>query len=523
MKKSHALISPAGLLTMLLSILLTLSGCGGASPQTPSNAAASDSPSEAPSAPTSNDLLRVGTVTEIDSIDPHISVSAGARELLFNVFEGLIKPDRYGNLQPAIAQEFSVSADAMTYSFTLRNGVRFHDGSVVTIEDVASSLRRVAEEMDDGILVHAAFGEVREIRTPDDSHLDVLLKRPNTEFLPQLTIAAIIPADNDPESAPVGTGPYRIASYAANMVELERFDDYWGTPAFVDKVVWSTLPNWTAVSHALQAGEIDLAWQLPYGVVRSLSDDYEIYEGAMNLVQGLYLNHAFAPFANPLVRQALCYATERQALFDEVFDGFGVPVGSAMYPAFGKYFMPELSDAYPADTERAKEKLAEAGYPDGFSFTITVPSNYVQHTDTAKCLAEQYAKVGLNATVREVDWATWLAEVFYARQYEATVIALDATTLSASAMLGNYESNAANNFINYRSDAFDETYARAIGTADDAERTELFRQCEQILTDEAASVFLQDPANFAALNRNFSGYEFYPLPAQNLARIRPAA
>jgi len=111
----------------------------------------------------------------------------------------------------------------------------------------------------------------------------------------------------------------------------------------------------------------------------------------MNLVQAVYLNHAYEPLANETVRKALCYALDREQVFDVVADGHGTAVGSSIYPNFRKYFLPELADLYPHDTEKAKAMLAEAGYPNGFDLTITVPSNYQPHMDTAQVVADQLA------------------------------------------------------------------------------------------------------------------------------------
>ena len=132
----------------------------------------------------------------------------------------------------------------------------------------------------------------------------------------------------------------------------------------------------------------------------------------MNLVQAVYLNHAYEPLANETVRKALCYALDREQVFDVVADGHGTAVGSSMYPNFRKYFLPELADLYPHDTEKAKAMLAEAGYPDGFDLTITVPSNYQPHMDTAQVVAEQLRAIGVNVTIDPVEWASWIENVW---------------------------------------------------------------------------------------------------------------
>ena len=242
----------------------------------------------------------------------------------------------------------------------------------------------------------------------------------------------------------------------------------------------------------------------------------------MNLVQALYLNNAVKPFDDVKVRQALCYAINPQEIMDFVSDGAGTEVGSAMFPAFTKYYMPELNDTYNTDTAKAKELLTEAGYPDGFEFTITVPSNYGQHVDTAQVISEELKAIGVTANIQEVEWNSWVSDVYSDRKYEATVVGIDASTLSASALLSRYVSDAGKNFVNFKSEAFDTAYQNAQATQDDAEKTAFYKECETILSQEAASVYIQDLPEFVVLNKKFTGYEFYPLYVQDIAKIKPA-
>ncbi|MBQ6416350.1 MAG: ABC transporter substrate-binding protein, partial [Butyrivibrio sp.] len=205
-----------------------------------------------------------------------------------------------------------------------------------------------------------------------------------------------------------------------------------------------------------------------------------------------------------------------------VSDGAGTEIGSAMYPSFTKYYDPALNDTYNQDVEKAKALLAEAGYPDGFTFTITVPSNYAQHVDTAQVIAEELKAIGVTANIQEVEWNTWLSDVYSDKNYEATVVGFDASTLSASALLARYCSDSSKNMFNFKSDAYDAAYAKAVATSDDAEKTKYYKECLKILSEEAANVYIQDLPEFVALNKKFTGYEFYPLYVQDIAKIRPA-
>ena len=159
--------------------------------------------------------------------------------------------------------------------------------------------------------------------------------------------------------------------------------------------------------------------------------------------------------------------------------------------------------------------------PDGFEFTITVPSNYGQHVDTAQVISEQLKDIGVTANIQEIEWNSWVSDVYSGRQYEATVVGIDASTLSASALLSRYVSDAGKNFVNFSSEAYDTAYANAQAATDDAEKTAYYKECETILSEEAASVYIQDLPEFVVLNKKFTGYTFYPLYVQDIAKIRP--
>ncbi|MEG0590102.1 MAG: ABC transporter substrate-binding protein, partial [Lachnospiraceae bacterium] len=149
---------------------------------------------------------------------------------------------------------------------------------------------------------------------------------------------------------------------------------------------------------------IDMFQRLTSSQAAELSKGFRIQEGTMNLVQALYLNNASEPFQNEKVRQALCYAIDPQEIMDMIADGKGTEIGSSMFPAFGKYYDESLKDVYQPDVEKAKKLLKEAGYPDGFAMTITVPSNYQPHLDTAQVIVEELKKINVDAIIQPVEW-----------------------------------------------------------------------------------------------------------------------
>ena len=507
---------------LLLGLLCAvLCGCkDGSAAQTPEDESGSNEPAAQPAADHPNEIT-VGIAQDLDeSLDPHKAVAAGTKEVMFNVFEGLMKPTPEGDLIPAVAEKYEISDDQLTYTFTIRDGIKFHNGDPVTAEDVGESLAR-CKNGGDGIFEVEAFSNIQHMETADSRSISITLGEPDSEFLSYLT-AAVLPAGYDgQDTAPVGTGPFKFVSRAAqDNIVLERFDDYWGEKAYLDKVTYKIIENADSILMSLQSGAVDLFAHLTSTQVAQLGDEFNIEEGTMNLVQAMYLNNAVAPFDDVRVRQALCYAIDRQQILDLAFDGYGSLIGSSMYPAFGKYFDDSLTNYYTYDVEKAKALLADAGYPDGFSMTITVPSNYQPHLDTAQVIVEQLKQVGITAEILPVTWESWLNDTYVGRKFQATVVGVDASTMTARALLERFTSTAGNNFINYNNAEYDALFQAAIAAADDAAQTAAYKQAEANLTENAANVYIQDLADLVAIRKGLTGVRFYPIYVLDLSGIR---
>ncbi|MFQ7135023.1 MAG: ABC transporter substrate-binding protein [Oscillospiraceae bacterium] len=466
--------------------------------------------------------ITVGIAQDLDdSLDPHQTVAAGTREVLFNIFEGLVKPNSDGEMIPAVAEKYTLSEDGTTYTFTLREGVKFHNGQTVTAEDVVYSINRCAAvpEGQEKPLV-AAFSAVKSVEALDEKTVAVTIAQRDLEFISYMT-AAIIPADyENQDTAPVGTGPFKFVSRTPQQdFVMERFEDYWGAPVWLDKVTYKICENADALVMNLNGGSIDLCAHLTSAQASQLNQSFQVLEGTMNLVQAIYLNNQAKPFDNQLVRQALCYAIDRQGIMDMVADGHGTAVGSSIYPAFTKYFLPELVDKYPHDVAKAKELLAQAGYPDGFDMTISVPNNYQPHMDTAEVVAEQLREAGINVTIQPVEWSTWLDTIYNGRQFQATVVGVDAANMTARAMLERFTSDYGKNFINYNNPAYDALFQQAINAQDEATQTDLYKQMETMLADTAANVYIQDLCDLVAMRQDLGGLKFYPIYVLDLSTV----
>ncbi len=497
-------------LVLLVGLLGTvLCGCGGSSKEQAEETRAS-----------ANELV-VGIAQDLDdSLDPHKAVAAGTKEVMFNVFEGLVKVSSDGSLIPAVAEKYTISEDGRTYTFTIREGITFHNGDAVTADDVLYSIERCAAASETGIVQVAALSAVESMEAADERTVVITLTEPNNEFLVYLTLA-VLPADyTEQDTKPVGTGPFKFISRAAqDSIVMEKNEAYWGTPAKLDKVTFKICENADSIIMSLQSGAVDLFAHLTSTQISQLGSEFQVVEGAMNLVQALYLNHAEKPFDDPRVCKALCYAVDKQQIFDLAFDGYGFPIGSSVYPSFGKYFEEDLVDYYTPDVEKAKALLSEAGYPDGFSMTITVPSNYQPHIDTAQVLSEQLKAIGVTAEIQLVEWGTWLSDVYAGRQFQSTITGLTASTMTARYLLERFTTGHANNFVNYSNPEYDELFVKAQATMDDAEQTAVYKEMLTHLTENAVNVYIQDLADLIAVRQGLTGLELYPTYVLDLSTV----
>ena len=528
---------------MLLTLTVALSGCSGdkaagdstqiadtsaansSEVATATNTETDASSEETKDTENGGSHITIGIPQDLDSLVPSLSQGAGTQEILYNIYEGLYKPDSEGNLVPAVASDYTMSEDGLVYTFTLRDGIKFHNGNPVTVEDVKYSIETCAG-LNGGEPVISAFSNIESVEAPDDKTVVITLKESSSPFMAILSTveAAIVPADApDLQTDPVGTGPYRFVSRSLQEnVVLERFDDYWGEPAHIKDITLKVLADSDSIVMNLEGGAVDLVARVSTAQAAELGDDFEVLEGTMNLVQAMYLNNAVAPFDNEKVRQALCYTVNKQEILDFVSEGKGTPVGSSRFPACGKYYVEELNDIYTTDIDKAKALLVEAGYADGFSFTMKVPSNYQQHVDTAQVVAEQLKQINVTANIELIEWETWLSDVYQGRDFEATLVGVDASTLTAGAMLSRFRSDAHNNFMNFNNEEYDAAYEEALAAEavmDDDKATEAYKKCETILAETAANVYIQDMCELVAVRKGYTGYTFYPLYIQDFSKL----
>lgn len=466
--------------------------------------------------------IKIRTRDDPDFLDPHLIQASLTEQMMLNVFEGLLAPDTDGTLKPALAEDYEVSNGGLTYTFTLRDDVTFHNGDPLTVDDVIYSFNRLTGE-ESGEPLTSDFDDIEKIEAPDDQTIVITLSQVNSTFLSYLTAvnAAIIPESNDSahNDHPIGTGPFKFVSYSpGSNVVMEKFDDYWqdGIP-FLEEATFVIQPDDEAAFLSFQAGEIDLL-DIPAHRIPEVEDDYQIeyQEANSSLLIGFSQNEEL--FNDLKVRQAINYAINKDEVIEAAFSSYATKIGSNMSPAMGSFYKEGLEDYYETDLKKAKELLAEAGYPDGFSTTITVSSHTQRYSDIAQVAVENLKEIGIDADIEVVEWGVWLDRVYQGRDFEMTVIDFTGK-LSPYDILERYESDSSGNFMSYENDPYDQVLQKVLEEEDLDKQVELYHQAQEILTEDAAAVFLADYQSIWAMDNKVEGFKKYPIFFLDLSSI----
>lgn len=496
MKKKNLL-----LLSILLVSILVFTACG------KTDSASKDNASGTSDTIQQGGEFTYGLATETNNFDPFDSLTADTRKILFNVFEGLVKPTTDGGFTPAVAESYEISPDALTYTFKLRKGIKFHNGNEVKTDDVIYSIQKAISASISG------YSNIAKYEATDSTTIVITLTNADTDFLAYLT-TAIVPKDyNNQKSAPIGTGPFKFKEFKEQQyITFVKNTDYWqaGVP-YLDKVPFKFAADSTALLLELQSGGVDAIGIDNAGAQQIDKNTFNVIEQHSNAVQLLALNNSFSPFNDLKVRQALSYAIDPKEIIDTVNYGIGTRIGSGLIPGLSKYYDATTVNTYSKNIDKAKDLLSQAGYANGFKFTITVPSVYQVHVDSAQVIVNQLAKVGVTANIELVDWATWLSNVYKGRQYEATVISLDGANVSPKSFLSRYVSNSSSNFVNFNNAEYDSVYQKAVAEIDETKRIDLYKNAQILLAKNAASVYIQDISNLVTINKKFEGLVEYPL------------
>ena len=453
------------------------------------------------------------------SLDPIIPSDNGSIWVIYQMFDQLttVNEDSSG-IAPSIAESWEISPDGTLYTFVIRQGVTFHDGSPMTMEDVVFSLERVFDPKGSGYSF--LFGPVAGVKAVDDTSLQITLKEPFTPLLDNLNVfpASIVPkaaVEADAEAFaqnPVGTGPFKLQEFAkGRQVHLVKHDEYWKPDRpHLDEVIIPYVTDDNTRILRVQGGEVDAAVAIPYAQIDQLDgqDDIDVQIEELFRFDGMWLNHAKSPLDDVKVRQALNYATDKEAMLKSIFFD-KVEVANHMMPKM-KYWRDDVA-AYEYDPERAKSLIAESKAADGFKIPIVIPTGDVIIQQIAQIVKESYAGIGVDVQITNLDIGTAYTN-FSGFNYTAGAnwyITSDVPgpdELAAIQFDYSATSGTKSFFSNYNSKKATELVQEA-GRSDDDAREQLFGELQQLVMDDAVLVALFFTPARAALRSNVKDFK----------------
>lgn len=463
------------------------------------------------------DSVTIAQTLEPPTLDPTSGAAQAIREVtLQNIFEGLVKMDRTGKLQPCLAESWEIADDNVTYRFKLRQGATFHDGTPFTAEQVKFSFERAVAPAN---AQRQLFTPIAEIATPDPAMVVIKLKQPTANFLYGLSwgdAVIVAPATaSSNKTNPVGTGPFKFVRWnRGDRLELARFDGYWGEKPALAKAIFRFMSDPQAQVAALRAGDVDAHTNLsaPEAVPQLRADPkLKVTIGRTEGETILATNNAKPPFDKPRVRQAIAHALDRKTIALGVY-GFDVSlIGSHFSPLHPAYV--DLTGTYPYDPAKAKALLAEAGFPNGFNCTLKLPPpSYARRS--GEIVAALLAQIGINASIEPLEFPQWLERVFRNKDYDLSIIAhtepLDIDIYARD----DY-------YFQYRNPEFKALIAKISGTLDEGARNELYKQAQRMLAQDAVNGFLFILPKITVANAALDGmWTDWPLPVTPLAELR---
>nr|WP_228129257.1 ABC transporter substrate-binding protein [Pusillimonas sp. T7-7] len=372
-----------------------------------------------------------------------LTTTAGTNaELGPKVVEGLLTYDNDLNPLPLLATEWKISEDGLRYTFTLRKGVKWHDGKDFTSADVAFSILTLKQVHPRG---RAIFSNVTEVQTPDAHTAIVVLSKPAPYLLTALAGAEspIVPKHlyegtdivaNKYNSSPVGTGPFVFKEWVkGSHIVLERNPNYWNQPRpYLDKIIVRFIPDAVARSAALESGSADLAGQaIPLSDVKRFSDMPHLRVDTINwpyisVHQQLFFNLDTPALQDKKVRQAIAQAIDVNALNKVVWYGYGTPSAAAIGKASTKYHNADIP-FFKTDIKQAVQLLDEAGLKpnaDGTRLTLRLLYNPFQERRAADFVRQSLSRIGIDAVIENYDFATYVKKAYTDRAFDITLEAL---------------------------------------------------------------------------------------------------
>ncbi len=478
-------------------------------------------------------VLVVGQIAEPQALDPAAVTAVNDFRILMNVYDGLV---RYApgtlEVEPALATAWEISEDGKTYTFTLREGVSFHDGTPFDAEAVKFNFDRMLDEdhpfHDTGPFPLAFFfSAVDEVEVVDDMTVRFHLNAPYAPFLSNLAYptglivspAAVEQYGQDFGRNPVGTGPFRFAEWRPNeAVVVERNPDYWGGAPALEAVVFRPITDANTRTAEMLAGGIDLMVEVPPVALGNFEGaGFELVEQAGPHVWFLILNAREEPFSDKRVRQAANYAIDKEALVNDVLEGTAEVAAGPIPPAFAWAYDDALQP-YPHDPEKARALLSEAGVENpAVTFYVTEGgSGMLDPIPMATAIQADLEEVGFDVAIETYEWNTFLGQVNPGLEGKADMAEMawmtnDPDTLPYLTLRTEaWPEQGGFNSGYYSNEEVDRLLEEARTSTDQDERAELYRQVQEIVHEDAPWVFVANWKQNAVVNDRVEGFELEP-------------
>lgn len=508
-------VTRRGLIAAGTALALTLGLAGGAQAQTPPG------------------VLIVGQIAEPKALDPAAVTAVNDFRILMNVYDGLVRyKDGTLEVEPALATDWEINEDGTVYTFTLREGVRFHDGSPFNAEAVKFNFDRMLNEdhpfYDTGPFpLSFFFSAVETVEALDEQTVRFTLNAPYAPFLSNLaypTGLIVSPAAVEQHGAdfgrnPSGTGPFRFAEWRSNeAVVVEANADYWDGAPELQAVVFRPITDANTRTAEMLAGGIDLMVEVPPVALSEFQDDsYAVHEQAGPHVWFLILNAKEGPFADRRVRQAANYAVNKSALVSEVLEGTAEVAAGPTPPAFAWAYNESL-EPYPYDPDKARELIAEAG-ADGAELTFYVTeggSGMLDPIAMGTAIQADLEAVGFDVTIETYEWNTFLGEVNPGLEGKADMAEMawmtnDPDTLPFLALRTEaWPDKGGFNSGYYSNPKVDELLEAARVATDQEERARLYKEMQTIVQEDAPWVFVANWKQNAVTSDRVENFTLQP-------------
>ena len=473
--------------------------------------------------------LVIGQLSDAVSLDPHGSNDTPSSNVAYNIYEALLIQDENMELQPGLATEWE-RVDDLTWQFTLREDVTFHDGSEFNADVVQANFERI---LDEDIASPRAFlyEMVEEINVVDDYTVEFVTEYPFSPLPAHIAhngggmISAEVIAEDyeaiengsEPGSVinenPVGTGPFVFESWTpGDEIVLNRNDDYWGDAPALDSITFRVVPEGSTRLADLETGAIHISDPLSPSDVSRVegTDGMSVISQPSVSLSYIGFNAQKEPFDDPLVRQAISKAIDKDTIINGIYDGVGIPAESPLAP--GVFGHDENISGLEYNVEEARELLAEAGYEDGFSTTIWTNDNQ-DRIDTATAVQAQLAEIGIDVEIEIVEWGAYLEDTAAG---EHDMFILGWTTVTGDADYGLYPLFHSDNFgvagnrTFFATDELDSVLEEARQSSDEDERLDLYSRAQEILVDEAPMIPIHHPEFLLAVSDDVEGLWQHP-------------